>query len=361
MKSIRFIISSAVIVLICALPVGCGKKDITTDITAVTPTQMGTVDPAITGNDTNPGTPSPAGNGKGPGVSQTPAGDGSNQEGQPVTTPTPDTGADPTGTVPTEKPDTADVTPDGEDGENGQKTTPEPTGMETDNTEDDDDDDPDENNAETDEYWEGSFLVWLPRFKKGSFSKFNSDETHDFLTLENVSEESVRKYIKTLTKRGFSIDTAYTDAEGNVIAEAEETEERHFIYSAENEDGWSAMLDYDPETRILTIGSGYQMAETTDVYGQLRDETALGLIPEFTYGDFDSSKQDGEMYYAIFSNVTGKYGRYVEQLKKAGFTEDADEGDVDGILWYNAVNEEGYSCEFIYSDGVVRIGCGMPE
>ncbi|MCR5324642.1 MAG: hypothetical protein K6E85_15405 [Lachnospiraceae bacterium] len=360
--------------LCCILACGCTKQNTITDITAVTPTQMGGADSAKQGKNSGTATPSPADQGKNTQASDTPDGKGSETDptGEPGISPTSvDAGATPVAT-PTGQADDNASPADKNDGSdnNGTSATSEPTTsvdadpsgvQENDDDDPDDPDDPDDDSEEINEYWEGSFLVWLPRFKKGNFAGFDSDETHDFLTLENVSEKSVRKYIKTLTKQGFSVDAAFTDAEGGMLSGIDGTEDIHFIYSAENEDGWCAKLDYDPETKILTIGSGYAVAETTDVYGKLREETALGLIPEFTYGDFDSSKQEGGMYYAIFTNVTGKYEKYTDQLKKAGFVEEADEGNVDGIIWYNAYDAEGNACEFIYSDGVARIGCGAFE
>lgn len=359
MKRIRLIIYLAVVILGGLLAAGCQKENKTPGITAVTPTQMTAIEPTKGGRITDNNTQSPGPGGNEAGISAAPTGqeNANDPDSHARISPTPDTGVTQV-PAPTGEGSTA-----GRPDENTDDTRTGPTGSE--NTipddADDNDDAPDDDNEETAEYWEGSFLVWLPRFKKGSFAGFDSDETHDYITLENVSGKSVRKYIKTLTQQGFSLNTGYSDAEGNPLPDAADAENTRFLYHALNEDDWCARLDYDPDTGILIIGSGYEQNETTDVYGRLREETALGLIPEFTYGEFDSSKQEGGMYYVVFSNVSGKYGKYVDQLKKAGFTEEADEGDVDGIIWYNAVNADGYACEFIYSDGVARIGCGEPE
>ncbi|MBP5331939.1 MAG: hypothetical protein J6Y89_08825, partial [Lachnospiraceae bacterium] len=177
------------------------------------------------------------------------------------------------------------------------------------------------------------------------------------ITLENISEKDVKSYIKKLTKNGFTIDQTYLSGDGSIISDPEDIASA-YEYHACNEDGWAAGLSYDPDTAILVVSSGYDIAEDNDAYDMLRAETPLGLLPEFSYGSFDSSKQDGGMYYAVFSNVTGDYADYAGALKEAGFNLDIDEGDSDGILWYYAYNEDGYFCEFNYTDGMARIGCG---
>ena len=132
-----------------------------------------------------------------------------------------------------------------------------------------------------------------------------------------------------------------------------------FLYSASNEDGWRVSLVYDYDKDYYTIGSGYDIPEEQDIYAQLREETLLGLIPEFEYGIFDSSSQDHDMYYVVFSDVDEECAAYIEELKNAGFINDADEGSSDGIIWYNAYDEEDHYCDFIYTDGFVRLGCGV--
>ncbi len=236
--------------------------------------------------------------------------------------------------------------------------TPEPTSQETQPTAADPgtDDDPEEKDAETiREYWNDSFLIWLPLFDKGSFESFSSDETHDFIKLSGIKADSVKKYIEKLTGNGFDINRTFTDKNGTP---AEGAKEGSFCYFADNDDGWHVSLEYDGDRKTLVIGSGYEDVQNEDVYAQLRNETALAFLPEFTYGEYDSSSQDDDMQYVIFTASEADCRKYIGRIKEAGFTVDADEGDGDGILWYNAADADGHLCEFIYSGGMVKIGCG---
>ena len=322
--------------LIAVAAAGCSSNKETPDITAVTvtPTQAGSVSSEITpsqgsssedvsrnGNE-GTGTPSPT-QGTDPDVSASP---------------TPSTEPDPPS--PTEKPDDNTLTgiPDDED---DRDLTPDPVDS--------------SDKAVIEEYWNDSFLIWLPMIDSGRFKRFESDETHDYITLEDITVKTVKNYIKNLSRNGFSEDAGYSDVNGNPI---EFDEDKPFRYSAYNNDGWNVQLDYDPDSRNMTISSGYDSDKDDDEYGTLKAETLIGKLPDFTWGDFDSSKQEGSMVYCIFSNVDPECSDYVKSLKKAGFTEEADEGNEDGIVWYIASNAEGLMCEFIYTEGAARIGCG---
>ena len=230
--------------------------------------------------------------------------------------------------------------------------TPEPTKGGT----EPDDKIPDSKDAETIRgYWKESFLVWLPVFETGSFEGFYSDETHDFIKLGNIKPDAVKEYIETLTVNGFDTNRTYTDKNGN---QKDDAGKDSFCYYADNYDGWRVSLDYDKTGEKLVIGSGYEDVQSEDVYTKLRNETALAFLPEFTYGEYDSSGQDDDIQYVIFTAAEEDCRKYIGLIKEAGFTIDADEGDEDGILWYNASDAEGHLCEFIYSGGMVRIGCG---
>ncbi len=328
---------TALALIVAAAAGGCSGNTKTPDITAatVTPTQGGDIfqaSPAVQDNDPagmtdnekndNNAVPKPAPTDPGKDVTSTP------DPKQENASPTPTLGADKN-----------DVTgePDND---------PEPTG----------DADPDDGDrAVITEHWNESFLIWLPPIGSGSFKRFESDETHDYITLEDISVKNVKEYIEKLTGAGFIEDAGYSDVNG---APSEFSENIPFRYSAYNEDGWNVQLDYDPGKSLLTIGSGYDPDTDDDEYARLREETLIGKLPEFIWGDFDSSKQEGSMIYCIFSNVDPECSEYVESLKAAGFTEEADEGSEDGIIWYIASDGEGLMCDFIYTEGAARCGCG---
>ena len=340
MKRITNFAILAAAILAAITLAGCGKKPKDPVITAVTPTAMGEISP------TDPA--------------------------QKQTDPSPTVSADEytvtAHPIPTEG---AEGSKQGEDPEGEATPTPADniaTGSEppentvTKEAEGQNSSDSEKTESEADPviagYWAESFLVWLPRFDGGTFKEFDSDETHDHITIKNVSKKDIERYIAKLTESGFTIDTEYLSKDGSIIEDPDKIKGA-FSYRAYNEDGWSAALSYDSKKDTVRISSGYDIIENTDAYDNLRVETPLGLLPEFTYGTFDSSKQEDEMYYAVFSNVSGDYNGYTELLKDAGFTVEADEGDSDGIIWYYAYNEDGYFCEFNYTDGMARIGCGM--
>ncbi|MCR5332216.1 MAG: hypothetical protein K6E62_13690 [Lachnospiraceae bacterium] len=341
MKSRTIFIFLAAAVLTVSFLTGCSKETKDPGITEVTPTAMGDTGPTQGGKNTTTPTPTAVAGEDTPAIQPTPTGSeqAPDKENEPVVSPAPV--EDPVTPSGTESPET--------DGD-GNDAAKEPDGQ-----------DAEENGTDVDpvieEYWTGSFLIWLPQIGKGSFKDFGSDETHDFIILENITEKNVKSYIKKLTKNGFTTDRVYLSENGEVLPDKDDIT-GGFGYRASNDDGWSAQLAYDPESGTLTVTSGYDIEEEADAYDLLRAETPLGLLPGFTFGTFDSSKQDGEMYYAIFSNVEGDYAGYTELLKEAGFTLEADEGDSDGIIWYYAYNEDGYFCEFNYTDGMARIGCG---
>ena len=199
------------------------------------------------------------------------------------------------------------------------------------------------------EYWSNSFLVWLPVLEHGSYKDTAYDESHDYIMLSAVSEADIEAYIGELTGAGFNIDTGYLKASDFRFGGSLE-------YTAANADGWEAFIDYDRDTMTAIIGSGYHSV-SDDGYQELAESTLLGELPEFTYGTFDSGMNDGSTQYAVFYDVDTECAEYIDQLKSAGFTQDADEGNESGIIWYNAENSTGLVCEFIFTDGMARIGC----
>ena len=340
------LIVTVLMALIVTAAVGCSKEKKSPDITAatVTPTQPGSISPEATPE--APDGPKDNGN------------TGNND----IKTPSPTQPGDVTGTETSPAPTDVQTepTPTGKDDRDNETTGTPDDGNGQPGENDADDDDPDdgdeEDKAVIEGYWNESFLIWLPGITSGKFERFESDETHDYITLSNISAKNVKSYINKLTKGGFSTDAVYTDFDGGV---SEFSESTPFRYSAYNKDGWNVQLDYDPDSRVLTIGSGYDAEKDEDEYSTLREETAIGILPEFDYGDFDSSKEEDGIVYCIFSNVDPACEEYVGKLKKAGFTLEADEGSEDGIIWYNASDADGRVCEFIYTEGAARIGCGL--
>ena len=341
----KYIYIFAVCILAIMLS-GCSKKEQSPNITAVTPTPLPEVE--ATDAPDKGGTPT-----------------GKPTEGKNI-------GDNDTNTdnKPSAEPSKAEVTP------TDAAATPAPAGDATDTDKpsvteeppvtdrpepsDDPDDSEDGHSTEEQlavitEYWNNSFLVWLPLYDYGQFAEFSSDETHDYITFEGINIDMASIYVETLRENGFTIDAECFDAEGN---ELDELPHGSFQYLVSNEDGWRAGLVYDYDQDRYTISSGYDVPEDPDMYGSLREETPLRYIPEFAYGTFDSSMQDQDMYYAVFSDVDEECAAYIEELKNAGFTEEADEGASDGIIWYNAYDKDGRYCDFIYTDGFVRLGCG---
>lgn len=199
------------------------------------------------------------------------------------------------------------------------------------------------------EYWSNSFLVWLPVFEKASYLDTAHDETHDYIMLGDISASDIEHYISDLTGAGFNTGAGYIDHPDFRFGGSLE-------YSASNSEGWEAFIDYDDATCIAIIGSGYS-EPPSDGYRELMQNTLLGKLPEFTYGTFDSGMNDGSTQYAIFYDADSDCSVYIDELKDAGFILDADEGNESGIIWYNAERPDGLVCEFIYTGGMVRIGC----
>ena len=245
----------------------------------------------------------------------------------------------------------------GDDGKSGKTDDDQNMGN---STEDDNGDADAEKLSEEDRlivegYWADSFLAWLPIFEYGKYEDFFSDETHDSIVFTNISINSAKDYIGKLRESGFEADPGFVDDDGIAV---EDEPEGSFTYKVSNEDDWKVALRYDHDSSTFTISSGYEEEPEEDVYARLLVETPIGLLPAFDMGSVNSTTVEGDMYYAVFTGVDESCSKYVKKLKKAGFVIDPDEGDSDGIIWYNAENEDGFACEFIYTDGFARIGCG---
>lgn len=209
--------------------------------------------------------------------------------------------------------------------------------------------------AERDEYWELTYLIWIPKFTDGSFSGKDSDDTFDYAEFEDVNPKNVAAYIETLKSAGFTnIKT------GNISGDTAE-------FAATNDDDWSVRLFF--KDGKLVIGSGFVDPEAPSSEEEARANawasTDLQYLPEFKGGSFVSTSQeidDMVFTYAFFDEVTeDDVRKYVQSLKDAGYIYGPDEGDMDGIIWYMAINEDRLNCYVAYDNNLVKIGCGYEE
>ena len=199
--------------------------------------------------------------------------------------------------------------------------------------------------ADRDEYRSMTFLIWAPAFEYGVFSDQDSGSTYDYAVFTEVSAADIASYKDALKKAGFT--DCITDSPS--------------LYKAANSDGWCVTLEYSDNT--LKLGSGFDDSEFgDDGLHVLYSDTMLQYIPEFEYGNFESSEttnDESEYTYAFFSGVTEDEVRsYINELKDAGYVYSEDSGDLDGIIWYMALNEDVFECYVAYDNGIVKIGCG---
>lgn len=221
---------------------------------------------------------------------------------------------------------------------------------------DDDDDEPDDPTTPAPkepepedilrtESWNGSFLIWIPEFTEGTYVGTQAEETEDIALFTTVDETAVREYIALLGEKDF-VHQVETADDGNGI-----------IYEACNTDNWWVSVSYHEGE--LSIGSGYRVEQTepADRLAKLWETTLFRLLPKFEEGTMAGMSSDSDSEpFVLFEGVTDEYVRaYTEALIEAGFTEDADEGDSDGFIWYSAEDGEGNLCDLTYYDGSVRL------
>lgn len=203
--------------------------------------------------------------------------------------------------------------------------------------------------ADREEYRAMTFLVWVPLFEYGVFSDKDASTTYDYAIFTEVSEADVAAYKAKLTKAGFT----------RIITDSEKS------YKAMNQDDWCVTLEYRKNT--LTLGSGFddKVQNEDDTLRKLYGNTMLQYVPEFKGGSYESSEtvdDESNYTYIYYSSVTEDSVReYIKALKNAGYVYGDDEGDMDGIIWYMAMNEEVMSCYVAYDNGIVKIGCGYGE
>lgn len=209
--------------------------------------------------------------------------------------------------------------------------------------------------AERDEYWNLTYLIWLPEFTAGSFDSKSSDDTFDYATFSDVSSSDVDNYKEHLKENGFT----------NILRD--ESLDDTYLYMAGNADDWLVRLTYTDGQ--LTIGSGFEDSEEPDSDEAARNliwsSTILEYVPLFEsgiYTGFETEEDDTIFCYAFFNNVTENEVRnYIAGLKEAGYIYGIDEGDSDGIIWFMAINEDRLNCYVAYDNSIVKIGCGYEE
>ena len=204
-----------------------------------------------------------------------------------------------------------------------------------------------------DEYWDKTFLVWLPKFKAGSFSGQNSAGTYDYATFTNVTANDVNDYISSLKAAGFT----------NINKENHSDSEISF--GASNDKSWEVKLSFAGDT--LVLGSGFNDgAEGNDEkINSLYSTTMLQYMPKFTKGSYVSSEthSDATMYSSIvYTGVTKDEAlSYINEVKNKGYIYVEDEDVQDDALWYIALNEERFECHVEFSGSELKIGCGYMD
>lgn len=195
--------------------------------------------------------------------------------------------------------------------------------------------------------WEDTFLIRVPEFPEGHFDGVEAEGTFDYGVFTEVVREDCLAYIMTLEELGFVHEPDTGDKNGRIW------------YYGTNDDNWAVRVDFEAGT--MRIGSGfYEESEEESPVESLWSHTLLGNLPMPEFGTCNSYSDEGDFCYIVLEECTEDDLRnYVAALKKGGFTVDADEGDMDGMIWYLAQNEAGYSCDVTYYDSVARIECSM--
>ena len=210
-------------------------------------------------------------------------------------------------------------------------------------------------NAEPDrnEYWEKTFLVWLPMFPYGQLSKIDYAGTYDYATFTDISSQNIRDYVATLKGAGFthiSVEN-YSDSAISFIAT--------------NDKSWEVRVSFT-ET-ILVLGSGFNDTDSgdEDKAEKLFSTTMLQYMPKFTDGTYISSetRSDESMFASVvYTDVTEAEAlSYIEKVKDKGYIYVEDEGNQDGTIWYMAINDERFECHVEFSGSEIKIGCGNLE
>lgn len=203
------------------------------------------------------------------------------------------------------------------------------------------------------EYWDSTFLIWVPVFKDGSLTGQDAKGTFDYAVFSDVTLSQAEDYVKKCKDSGFTDIKTDSSSDGRLS------------FKAANSSDWCVSVEYNGKS--LTIGSGFEdsSTDTEDIVSSLYSDTMLQYIPVFTAGTYEStesSNDDDQFTYIYYSNAGEEDVRkYIKELKNAGYIYAPDEGDSDGIIWYIALNEDVFSCYVAYDNGVIKIGCGYGE
>ena len=203
------------------------------------------------------------------------------------------------------------------------------------------------------EYWERTFFVWLPMFTSGTFSGQDSAGTFDYATFSNVSMEETKTYIDALKNAGFTqigIEKYSDDA---------------VSFGASNDQSWEVRISFTGSTLVLGSGFVDKDQEEDDKTDTLFSTTLLQYLPRFSEGEYVTSetRQDSTMYASIVFTDVSKSDvlSYIEKVKESGYVYAPDEGNTDNLLWYIALNEEGFECCIEFGGSDLKISCSYED
>ncbi len=205
--------------------------------------------------------------------------------------------------------------------------------------------------SEDESPWTSSFLLFLPRFDAGVEGNHISEETFDHIIIGGIdSKRVIEDYVEEIKAAGFNVDADYVDHNGNID------------FHAYNKDGWYATVDYDIGTGKADIACGFFSEKEEKEPGTYFSEEILAVVPMPEAGTLSSGRADKESPYALYEECTLEDAKvYAKALVKAGFDKEVEEGEADGVYWYNAEGPDGIVCDMQYADGMIVIICGKAE
>ena len=203
------------------------------------------------------------------------------------------------------------------------------------------------------EYWDKTFLIWLPMFTAGRLDNIDYAGTYDYATFNNVAADDIKTYIGTLKNSGFT-NISIENYSGDAIA-----------FIATNDNSWEVRVTFTGETLVLGSGFNDDTGEKEDKAESLYSTTMLQYVPKFTKGTYVSSdtRSDSTMYSSIVYTDVSKDDvlSYIEAIKQKGYIYVEDEGESDGTIWYIAINDDRFECHVEFSGQELKIGCGYLE
>ena len=203
------------------------------------------------------------------------------------------------------------------------------------------------------DYWEKTFLIWLPVFAGGRLDNIDYAGTYDYATFNDVSADDIKTYVSELKSSGFtniSIENYSNDA---------------IAFVATNSNSWEVRVTFTSGT--LVLGSGFNDGGNAldDKADSLYSSTMLQYVPKFQNGTYVSSetRSDSSMYSSIVYTDVSKEDAlsYIDSVKQKGYIYVEDEGESDGTIWYMAINEDKFECHVEFSGSELKIGCGYLE